>query len=391
MASVLFSIGVTKGESHPGQEVLVKQRPCKQWRQAMHWHLRDKDAKQKKRKTANQRHRLGRNPDREAKKRTTDMMERIPLQLEQQSDQAGVLKSTINPNAAANVQNSASSPAPASVTSVATFSFQEFNEAGGYASVYDTAFLCCLLRHRQWVQVSRHLLQPLLRCRSHEWFVSCKSWELICGAGKPVNAWQSSNKFDENDRNKETAGSVSMRVSSGKLWKSQWFRWIFTQKQLLCRIKYPRIWNVLLAWNKVSQEKNCWGWNDFNSIVLKLMNCGLRTGLNAAGGLLQQAKNASTNQRSRHKVHPTTILLPSRFNGKLIESRKDTALLKIKQRGINIPGCSLRILPCCLVQATVEEDTCNNEISWTDVGVLRISLRNNETWNLRVLEVLQSQ
>ncbi len=115
----------------------------------MHWHLRDKDAKQKKRKTANQRHRLGRNPDREAKKRTTDMMERIPLQLEQQSDQAGVLKSTINPNAAANVQNSASSPAPASVTSVATFSFQEFNEAGGYASVYDTAFLCCLLRHRQ--------------------------------------------------------------------------------------------------------------------------------------------------------------------------------------------------------------------------------------------------
>ena len=49
----------------------------------------------------------GRTPEREAKKRTTDTMERIPLQLEQQSDQAGVLESTINLNAAADVQNSA--------------------------------------------------------------------------------------------------------------------------------------------------------------------------------------------------------------------------------------------------------------------------------------------
>ncbi len=51
--------------------------------------------------------------EREAKKRTTDTMERNPLQLEQQSDRAGVLESTINPNVAADVQNSASSPAPA--------------------------------------------------------------------------------------------------------------------------------------------------------------------------------------------------------------------------------------------------------------------------------------
>jgi hypothetical protein len=39
----------------------------------------------------------------------TDTMARIQLQLKQQSDQAGVLESTINPNAAAaDVQNSAS-------------------------------------------------------------------------------------------------------------------------------------------------------------------------------------------------------------------------------------------------------------------------------------------
>ena len=116
----------------------------------MHWHLRDKDAKSQKRKTANQRFKgWGRTPEREAKKRTTDTMERIPLQLEQQSDQAGVLESTINPNAAADAQNSASSPAPASVTAVATLRFEEFNESGGYASVCDAAFLCCLTIRRQ--------------------------------------------------------------------------------------------------------------------------------------------------------------------------------------------------------------------------------------------------
>jgi len=91
----------------------------------------------------------GRTPEREAKKRTTDTMERIPLQLEQQSDQAGVLESTINPNAAADVQNSASSPAPASVTAVAALRFEEFNETRGYASVCDAAFLCCLPIRRQ--------------------------------------------------------------------------------------------------------------------------------------------------------------------------------------------------------------------------------------------------
>jgi hypothetical protein len=76
----------------------------------MHWHLRDKHAKSQKRKTANQLQSA------KPKKRTTDTMERIPLQLEQQSDQAGVLESTINPNAAADVQNSASSRTPASAT-----------------------------------------------------------------------------------------------------------------------------------------------------------------------------------------------------------------------------------------------------------------------------------
>ena len=91
----------------------------------------------------------GRTPEREAKKRTTDTMERIPLQLEQQSDQAGVLERTINPNAAADVQNSASSPAPASVTAFAALRLQEYNEAGGYASVCDAAFLCCLPIRRQ--------------------------------------------------------------------------------------------------------------------------------------------------------------------------------------------------------------------------------------------------
>ena len=76
-------------------------------------------------------------------------MERIPLQLEQQSDQAGVLESTINPNAAADVQNSASSPAPASATAAATLRFEEFNEAGGNASVTNEAFLNSLVNNWQ--------------------------------------------------------------------------------------------------------------------------------------------------------------------------------------------------------------------------------------------------
>ena len=88
---------------------------------AMQWHLRDKHAKSTKTKRTYYRKHKGwsTTPERQAAKlkRTTDTMERIPLQLEEQSAQDGVLESTINPNAAADVQNSASqstSPAPAS-------------------------------------------------------------------------------------------------------------------------------------------------------------------------------------------------------------------------------------------------------------------------------------
>ena len=86
---------------------------------AMQWHLRYKHAKSTKTKRTYYRQHKGwtRTPEREAKRRTTDTMERMPLLLDEESDQAGVLESTINPNAAATVQNSVSqstSPAPAS-------------------------------------------------------------------------------------------------------------------------------------------------------------------------------------------------------------------------------------------------------------------------------------
>jgi hypothetical protein len=77
----------------------------------MHWqHLRDRIETPNRRKErlplSDAQAGWGRTAEREAKKRTTDMMERIPLQLEQQSgDEAGVLESTINLNAAADVQN----------------------------------------------------------------------------------------------------------------------------------------------------------------------------------------------------------------------------------------------------------------------------------------------
>ena len=75
----------------------------------MHWHLRDKDAKQAEEKKDCQSavQRRVEFQSAKQKRRTTDTMERIPLQLEQQTDGEGVLESTINLNAAADVQNSA--------------------------------------------------------------------------------------------------------------------------------------------------------------------------------------------------------------------------------------------------------------------------------------------
>jgi hypothetical protein len=148
MASVFFSIGVTaKGESHPGRtnsgHANNDVKPCIGT-------FEIKTPKRRKERLPLSDTGWGRTPERVAKKRTNNTMERIPLQLEQQSDdQAGVLESTFNPNAAADVQNSASSPAPASVTAFAALRFEKFNEASGYASVRDAAFLSCLQNHRQ--------------------------------------------------------------------------------------------------------------------------------------------------------------------------------------------------------------------------------------------------